>query len=88
MHLYPYMSGSASRSAGVANDTVACLHLLIYLCVSGWAEPTEVSRNDYRALQHLGIDGCQPEAPGYLLWPASATCEQKHIAQCSTQAFN
>lgn len=29
-------------AAGVANDTVACLPLLIYLCVLEWAEPTEV----------------------------------------------
>ena len=57
-------------AAGAANDTVACLLLLIYLCVLEWgAEPAEVWRNDYRALRHPGIDRCQLEASGRLLRP-------------------
>lgn len=58
---------AAARIAKWHGSLLACL--LIYLCVLEWAEPTEVWRNDYRALRHPRIDGCQPEAPGRLLRP-------------------
>lgn len=67
------------------NDNVACLPLVIYLCVLKWVEIKEVWK---RPPLHPGIDWCQPEASRCLVGPPSCFWTRKSNTNPSIMAVN